>query len=42
MYLVRFDATSETWAAYPDGSAAYPAPGSSPTKIRILRILPCS
>jgi len=28
--------------AYPDGSAAYPAPGSSGTKIKILRVLPCN
>jgi hypothetical protein len=27
---------------YPDGSVAYPAPGSSGTKIKILRILGCS
>jgi hypothetical protein len=26
---------------YPDGSVAYPAAGSSNTKIKILRILPC-
>jgi len=28
--------------AFPDGSVAYPAPGSSATKIKILRILPCA
>jgi len=28
--------------AYPDGSVAYPAPGSSGTKIKILRVLPCA
>lgn len=28
--------------AFPDGSVAFPAPGSSGTKIKILRILPCS
>jgi hypothetical protein len=28
--------------AYPDGSVAYPAPGSSGTKIKILRVLPCN
>jgi hypothetical protein len=27
---------------YPDGSIAYPAPGSSGTKIKVLRILGCS
>jgi hypothetical protein len=27
---------------FPDGSVAYPAPGSSSTKIKILRVLPCS
>jgi len=27
--------------AFPDGSVAYPAPGSSPSKIKILRALPC-
>jgi hypothetical protein len=27
---------------YPDGSVAYPAPGSSGTKIKILRVLGCS
>jgi hypothetical protein len=27
--------------AFPDGSVAYPAPGSSATKIKILRVLPC-
>ena len=26
---------------YPDGSVAYPAPGSSRTKIKIVRVLPC-
>jgi hypothetical protein len=26
---------------YPDGSVAYPAPGSSNTKLKILGILPC-
>ena len=28
--------------AFPDGSVAFPAPGSSGTKIKILRILPCA
>jgi hypothetical protein len=27
---------------YPDGSVAYPAPGGSATKLKILRVLPCS
>jgi len=27
--------------AFPDGSVAYPAPGSSASKIKILRVLPC-
>jgi hypothetical protein len=27
---------------YPDGSTAYPAPGSGSTKIKIARVLPCS
>jgi len=27
---------------YPDGSVAYPAPGSSSTKIKIVRVLPCT
>ncbi len=26
---------------FPDGSVAYPAPGSTSTKIKILRVLPC-
>jgi hypothetical protein len=32
----------QDFRAYPDGSAAYPAPGSSGTKIKILRVLPCN
>jgi hypothetical protein len=32
----------QDFRAYPDGSAAYPAPGSSNTKIKILRVLPCN
>ncbi|HVU91884.1 MAG TPA: hypothetical protein VHC23_06605 [Jatrophihabitans sp.] len=32
----------QDFRAYPDGSVAYPAPGSSGTKIKILRILSCS
>ena len=31
----------QDFRAFPDGSAAYPAPGSSTTKIKILRVLPC-
>jgi hypothetical protein len=31
----------QDFRAYPDGSVAYPAPGSSGTKIKILRVLPC-
>ena len=31
----------QDFRAYPDGSVAYPAPGSSGTKIKILRILGC-
>jgi hypothetical protein len=30
------------FVGYPDGSAAYPAPGSTTTKVKILRILPCN
>ena len=26
---------------FPDGSVAYPAPGSSGTKIKIVRVMPC-
>lgn len=26
---------------YPDGSVAYPTAGSTSTKIKILRVLPC-
>jgi hypothetical protein len=32
----------QDFRAFPDGSVAYPAPGSSTTKLKILRILPCS
>ena len=32
----------QDFRAYPDGSVVYPAPGSSGTKIKILRVLPCS
>jgi hypothetical protein len=31
----------QEFRGFPDGSVAYPAPGSSATKIKILRILPC-
>jgi hypothetical protein len=31
----------QDFRAYPDGSVAYPAPGSSSTSIKILRILGC-
>ncbi|HTP25622.1 MAG TPA: hypothetical protein VMK12_08185 [Anaeromyxobacteraceae bacterium] len=32
----------QDFRAFPDGSVAYPAPGSSGTKVKVLRILPCS
>jgi len=32
----------QDFRAFPDGSVAYPAPGSSATKIKVLRVLPCS
>src|SRR6185503_9590630 len=32
----------QDFRAFPDGSVAYPAPGSSATKIKILRVLPCN
>ena len=28
--------------AFPDGSVAFAAPGSSATKVKILRVLPCT
>jgi hypothetical protein len=31
----------QDFRAYPDGSVAYPAPGSTGTKIKIVRVLPC-
>jgi len=31
----------QDFRSYPDGSVAYAAPGSGPTKIQILRVLPC-
>jgi hypothetical protein len=32
----------QDFRSYPDGSVAYPAPGSSTTKIKILRVLGCN
>jgi hypothetical protein len=32
----------QDFRAFPDGSIAYPAPGSGGTKIKILRVLGCS
>ena len=32
----------QDFRAFPDGSVAYPAPGSTATKLKILRVLPCS
>jgi hypothetical protein len=32
----------QDFRAFPDGSVAYPAPGSSGTKIKILRVLGCN
>ena len=32
----------QDFRAFPDGSVAYPAPGSSATKIKIMRVLGCS
>ena len=32
----------QDFRSYPDGSVAYPAPGSSATKIKILRVLGCN
>jgi len=32
----------QDFRSYPDGSVAYPAPGSSATKIKILRVLGCT
>jgi hypothetical protein len=32
----------QDFRSFPDGSVAYPAPGSTGTKIKILRILACS
>jgi hypothetical protein len=32
----------QDFRVFPDGSVAYPAPGSSTTKIKIVRVLGCS
>jgi hypothetical protein len=32
----------QDFRSYPDGSVAYPSPGSSASKIKILRVLGCS
>lgn len=32
----------QAFRGYPDGSAAYPAPGASATQVKILRVLPCA
>jgi hypothetical protein len=32
----------QDFRSFPDGSVAYPAPGSTTTKIKILRVLGCS
>jgi hypothetical protein len=31
----------QEFKGFPDGSVAYPAPGSSTTKVKIVRVLPC-
>ncbi len=31
----------QDFRTFPDGSVAYPAPGSTATKVKILRVLPC-
>ncbi len=31
----------QDFRSFPDGSVAYPAPGSSATALQILRVLPC-
>ena len=31
----------QEFIGFPDGSVAYPAPGSSATKLKIVRVLPC-
>jgi hypothetical protein len=36
------DHNYQAFKAYPDGSVAYPAAGSSNTSIRIARVMPCS
>ena len=32
----------QDFRSFPDGSVAYAAPGSTATKIKILRVMPCS
>ena len=32
----------QDFRAFPDGSVAYPAPGTTPTKIKILRVTGCN
>ena len=32
----------QSFESFPDGSVAYVAPGTSPTTLRIARILPCA
>ena len=32
----------QDFRAFPDGSVAYPAPSSTGTKIKILRVVPCN
>ncbi|QRN96665.1 hypothetical protein JRI60_48070 [Archangium violaceum] len=32
----------QDFVAFPDGSVAFAAPGSSATRIKILRVLPCT
>ena len=32
----------QDFRTFPDGSVAYPAPGSTSTKLKIVRVLPCS
>jgi hypothetical protein len=31
----------QEFKGFPDGSVAYPAPGSTNTKVKIVRVLPC-
>jgi hypothetical protein len=32
----------QSFRSFPDGSVAYPAPGSTNTKIKIVRVLGCA